>query len=69
MGEVEGVAMVIQKASHEELLDTMQREHPRSVFLDGQKVAGFDFTGLLQTEPGQPIKHPRRVKLDDPDSK
>ena len=68
MGGVEGVAMVIQKASHEELLDTMQREHPRSVFLDGQKVAGSDFTGLQQTEPGQPIKHPRRVKLVDPDS-
>jgi hypothetical protein len=60
--------MVIQKASHEELLDTMQREHPRSVFLDGQKVAGSDFMGFLQTEPGQPIKHPRRVKLEDPDS-
>jgi hypothetical protein len=58
---------MIQKASHEELLDTMQRENPRSVFLDGQKVAGSEFTGLLQTELGAPIEHPRRVKLNDLD--
>jgi hypothetical protein len=58
---------MIQKASHEELLDTMQRENPRSVFLDSQKVAGSEFTGLLQTELGAPIEHSRRVTLDDPD--
>ena len=66
--EAEGVALAIQKASHEELLDTMQREYPRSVFIDGQKVTGSVFTGLLQTELGPPIEPPRRVKLDDLDS-
>ena len=57
----------IQKASHGELLNAMQRKYPRSVFIDGQKVAGSVFTGMLKTELGLPMKHPRLVRLEEPD--
>ena len=52
----------------EDLLEEVNRGYPSSVFLDGRKLAGSVFRGMLMTELGLPIKHPRWVRLDDPDS-
>jgi hypothetical protein len=57
----------IQEVRPEELLDTVQREYPTSVFLDGRQLAGSVFVGMLKTELGLPIRRPRRVKPEDPD--
>ena len=61
----EGGEVAIREASREELLDTMRRRLIRSVFLDGKKIAGSVFTGMLKTDLGLPIKHPRMVRLDE----
>jgi hypothetical protein len=57
----------IQEVNSEELLVTVQREYPTSVFLDGRQLAGSVFAGMLKTELGLPIRRPRRVKPEDPD--
>ena len=62
----EGEAM-ISPVSREDLLDAMDRIYPSSVFLDGKKLAGSVFKGLLKGEIGLPIKHPRPIRLDDLD--
>jgi hypothetical protein len=49
----------------EDLLKEMDRGMPTSVFLDGRKLAGSVFRGMLKTELGLPIKHPRWVQLDE----
>jgi hypothetical protein len=43
----------------------MQRNMPTSVFIDGRKVAGSVFRGMLKSELGLPIKDPRIIRLDD----
>jgi hypothetical protein len=49
----------------EDLLKEMDRGYPSSVFLDGRKLAGSVFRGMLKTELGLPIKHPQWVRLDE----
>ena len=55
----------VMPISPENLLKEMDRGYPSSVFLDGRKLAGSVFRGMLKTELGLPIKHPRWVRLDD----
>ena len=50
----------------ENLLDAVQQGYPTSVYLDGHKLAGSVFLGLLKEELGLPIRHPRMVRLEDP---
>jgi hypothetical protein len=52
----------------EDLLETMNRGYPSFLYLDGRKLAGSVFRGMLMTELGLPIKHPRWVRLEDPES-
>ena len=54
----------ISPVSREDLLDAMDRIYPSSVFVDGAKLAGSVFRGILKTELGLPIKHPRPINLD-----
>ncbi len=56
----------IAPVSREDLLDAMNRVYPSSVFLDGKKLAGSVFKGLLKSELGLPIKRPRPIRIDDP---
>jgi hypothetical protein len=49
----------------EGLLKEMDRGYPSSVFLDGRKLAGSVFRGMLKTELGLPIKNPQWVRLED----
>jgi hypothetical protein len=49
----------------EDLLEEMNRGMPTSVYLDGRKLAGSVFRGILKTELGLPIKHPRWVRPDE----
>ena len=51
----------------EDLLDAMNHGVPTTIFLDGKKLAGSVFRGMLKTELGLPIKHPQWVRLDDLD--
>jgi hypothetical protein len=46
----------------------MNRGYPSFLYLDGRKLAGSVFRGMLMTELGLPIKHPRWVRLEDPES-
>jgi hypothetical protein len=45
----------------------MNRGEPSSVYLDGKKLAGSVFRGIVKTELGLPIKHPQWVRPDDLD--
>ncbi len=58
----------ISPVSAEDLLDAMNRIYPTSVFLDGKKFAGSVFKGMIKTELGLPIKHPRGLRIDAPDA-
>ena len=49
----------------EDLLDAMDRGVPTIVYLDGGKLAGSVFRGMLKTKLGLPIKHPQWVDLDE----
>jgi len=49
---------MVAPVSAEDLLEAMQRGNPSSVFLDGRKLAGSVFLGLLKEELGLPIRHP-----------
>ena len=51
--------------SAEDLLAAMDHGMPSTVYLDGKKLAGSVFRGILKTELGLPIKHPRWVRLED----
>jgi hypothetical protein len=51
--------------SAEEILALIPSGTCSSVFLDGKKLARSVFVGMLKTELGLPIKHPRWVRLDD----
>jgi hypothetical protein len=55
-------ALMIDSASGEELLDTLERAMPTSVFLDGKKVAGSVFIRRLKEELGIPIRTPRLIR-------
>ena len=55
-------ALMIDRASHEELLDAVERAMPTSVFLDGKKVAGSVFIRMLREELGIPIRTPRLIR-------
>jgi hypothetical protein len=55
-------ALRIDSASGEELLDTLERAMPTSVFLDGKKVAGSVFIRMLREELGIPIWTPRLIR-------
>ena len=55
-------ALMIDPASHEELLDTVQRVMPTSVLVDGMKVAGSVFIRMLKEELGIPIRTPRLIR-------
>ena len=55
-------ALMIDSASHEELLDAVQRAMPTSVFVDGKKVAGSVFIRMLKEELGIPIRTPRLIR-------
>jgi hypothetical protein len=46
------VAVSIRKVSHLELLYTMQHKVPREVFIDGRKIDGLVFTGMLKSALG-----------------
>jgi hypothetical protein len=59
--------ITISAVSREDLLDAMNRCYPSSDYLDGRKLAGSVFKGMLKTELGLPIKHPRLIRLDEPD--
>jgi hypothetical protein len=60
--------ITIAPVSHQDLLDAMNRGYPSSIYLDGRKLAGSVFKGMLKTELGLPIKHPRLIRLEDPDA-
>jgi hypothetical protein len=49
----------------EDLLDAMDHGVPSTVFLDGKKLAGSVFRGMLKTELGLPIEHPQWVDMDE----
>jgi hypothetical protein len=49
---------MVAPVSAEDLLEAMQRGNPSSVFLDGRKLAGSVFLGLIKEELGIPIRHP-----------
>jgi hypothetical protein len=55
-------ALMIDPASHEELLDAVQRVMPTSVFVGGKKVAGSVFIRMLKEELGIPIRMPRLIR-------
>ena len=55
-------ALRIDSASGEELLDTLERAMPTSVFLDGKKVASSVFIRRLKEELGIPIRTPRLIR-------
>ncbi len=55
----------IMPISGEDLLDAMDHGMPTSVYLDGGKLAGSVFRGMLKTKLGLPIKHPQWVDLDE----
>ena len=59
--------ITISAVSLEELLDAMNRGYPTSVYLDGRKLAGSVFKGMVKSELGLPIKQPRLIRLDEPD--
>jgi hypothetical protein len=46
------VAVSIRKVSHLELLYVMQHKVPRQVFIDGRKLDGLVFTGMLKHDLG-----------------
>lgn len=46
------VAVSIRKVSHEELLYVMQHKDPREVYIDGRKIDGLVFTGMLKSALG-----------------
>jgi hypothetical protein len=58
---------VVSPVSLGDLLDAMNQHYPNSVFLDGKKLAGSVFRGLVMGELGLPIKHPKPVNLEDLD--
>jgi hypothetical protein len=58
---------VVSPVTREELLDEMNQIVPSSVFLDGKKLAGSVFRGMIKGELGLPIKHPRPVRIDNSD--
>jgi hypothetical protein len=60
--------LVVSPVSHENLLAAVQHGYPSSVFLDGQKLAGSVFVGMLKTEVGLPIKQPRLIHLKPPEA-
>jgi hypothetical protein len=60
--------LVVSPVSHENLLAAVQHGYPSSVFLDGQKLAGSVFVGMLKTELGLPIKQPQRIHLKPPEA-
>jgi hypothetical protein len=55
----------VMAVSAEDLLDALNRGVPSSVYLDGKKLAGSVFKGMLKTELGLPIRHPQWVDLDE----
>ena len=58
--------MVVSPVTREELLDEMNQIVPSSVFLDGKKLVGSVFREMIKGELGLPIKHPRPVRIDNP---
>ena len=55
-------ALMIDSASHEELLDAVERVMPTSVFVDGKMIAGSVFMRMLREELGIPIRMPRLIR-------
>ena len=55
-------ALMIDSASHEELLDAVERVMPTSVFVDGKMIAGSVFIRMLREELGIPIRMPRLIR-------
>jgi hypothetical protein len=60
----QSMPLTIAPVSLEELLEAMRRSMPNSVFLDGQKIAGSVFMGMVKEELGLPIQHPRSFKAE-----
>ena len=56
----------ISPISTEEFLDAVQSGMPSSVFVDGQKVAGSVFNGMLKSALGLPTKRPRTIRPNSP---
>ncbi len=54
-------SVVISPVSPQELLNAMHQNIPNTVFVDGRKLAGSVFTGILKDELSLPIKYPRVV--------
>ena len=56
----------IYPVTHEELHEAMSSGRPATVLLDGEKVAGSVFRGMLKTELGLPIKQSRYLEWQGP---
>jgi hypothetical protein len=56
--------LAIYPVTYEELHEAMSPGRPASVLLDGEKVAGSVFRGMLKSELGLPIKYPRFFEVD-----
>ena len=51
----------IAPVSHKELLHELSEGMPTSILLDGEKIAGSVFKGMIKDELGLPIKRPRVI--------
>lgn len=65
MAKWEGATRILP-VSLQELLTASGEHCPTSVFIDGKKVAGSTFRGMIKSQLGLPIRLPRPVRLDGP---
>ena len=59
--------VLIVPRSHEDLLEAISTGVPSSVYLDGERIAGFVFKAMLEIDLGIPIHQPRLIRLEEPD--